>query len=416
MPVQYEKDENGCFVRWGDEGKKYRYTCDSKDERQAATAKAVRQGRAIKSEEPEASMFGLSDGEESQMQPVAGVTHNEAGQPVRSFLKDLIHVGTYTHPVMGWSLDVTEQRMDAWVGRFRRMRETGVDIEVVTDHSMAATDVHGYLVDMFREGDTLWGVHQMIGEEGIGLAGRVRNVSVYIEDEYVDSNGTSYGEVILHSSLVQQPVVPDQIEFVPIAASRGGKKNIPIWQLERGATEMNIEELRKALGVTEAELTEENAVEFISNFVKQLGEKDEALGRLQEELKGVKGQLEEGGDNKEPAIDPDIEEDLAESAEASFGSLVDNGHITPAVKDALCTLLIGESGKRNSRMLSRRFSGGDTAPVKGIINALKQNDPVKLGEQTGHQVKKLNRSGTPDDRKGSPEDVKGVTEEMAKMV
>jgi len=47
MPVQYSKDTNGCFARWGQEGAKYYYKCGSALSRSRAKAKAVDQGKAI---------------------------------------------------------------------------------------------------------------------------------------------------------------------------------------------------------------------------------------------------------------------------------------------------------------------------------------------------------------------------------
>ena len=47
MPVQYSKDTNGCFARWGQENTKYYYKCGSALSRSRAKAKAVDQGKAI---------------------------------------------------------------------------------------------------------------------------------------------------------------------------------------------------------------------------------------------------------------------------------------------------------------------------------------------------------------------------------
>lgn len=48
MPVICTKDSKGCFCRWGEEGKKYYYKCNSTKEKVEAAAKAAQQGRAIK--------------------------------------------------------------------------------------------------------------------------------------------------------------------------------------------------------------------------------------------------------------------------------------------------------------------------------------------------------------------------------
>lgn len=47
MPAQTGKDNEGCFYRWGREGKKYYYECGNKDAREEAKKKAIKQGVAI---------------------------------------------------------------------------------------------------------------------------------------------------------------------------------------------------------------------------------------------------------------------------------------------------------------------------------------------------------------------------------
>jgi len=48
MPVQTGKDKDGCFARWGEQGKKYYYTCKDETSRKRAKDKARKQGQAIK--------------------------------------------------------------------------------------------------------------------------------------------------------------------------------------------------------------------------------------------------------------------------------------------------------------------------------------------------------------------------------
>jgi hypothetical protein len=50
MPVQLGKDNQGCFARWGSQGKKYYYTCNDPNARKKAKDKALNQGKAIQIE------------------------------------------------------------------------------------------------------------------------------------------------------------------------------------------------------------------------------------------------------------------------------------------------------------------------------------------------------------------------------
>jgi hypothetical protein len=47
MPVQINKDKEGCFARWGKEGKKYYYECGNEESKIEAKKKAIAQGVAI---------------------------------------------------------------------------------------------------------------------------------------------------------------------------------------------------------------------------------------------------------------------------------------------------------------------------------------------------------------------------------
>jgi len=46
MPTRCLKDVEGCFCKWGGQGKKYRYKCGDKEGKERAKSKADTQGRA----------------------------------------------------------------------------------------------------------------------------------------------------------------------------------------------------------------------------------------------------------------------------------------------------------------------------------------------------------------------------------
>jgi hypothetical protein len=147
------------------------------------------------------------------------------GVRVRRFKKDMIGEGTYVHPVHKWVLDVDEDRLIKWSAAFSLMRERGVDVEVPIDHSASAADNLGYVIDCSLEKIggrwVLFGIIEVKGDNAIDVIERNKNVSLWIDEDYVDGEGNSYGEAIRHCSVVQQPVVPNQSDFVAIAASKG---------------------------------------------------------------------------------------------------------------------------------------------------------------------------------------------------
>ena len=73
--------------------------------------------------------------------------------------------------------------------------------------------------------------------------------------------------------------------------------------------------------------------------------------------------------------------------------LVEKGKVTPDVAKKLSSILIGEVGSRNEMSLSL---GAENTPsiASRVLSALNENDIIKLGEKTGHQI--LSRT-TPSD-------------------
>lgn len=180
--------------------------------------------------------IGLMNSKPSDFQAMGEVTEKD-GKKTQRLKKEMLSVGHYIHPLWGWHLDITEDRLHRFAATFKQMKTNGVAVEVPVDHSLSAKDNYGYVVDMFVEKNkkgvpSLYGIHEMIGDEGISLAARNRGVSVLIEKDFKDGKGNAYGEAITHSSIVQQPVVPGQEDFEAIAASMCNKADFQLLLLD----------------------------------------------------------------------------------------------------------------------------------------------------------------------------------------
>jgi len=332
------------------------------------------------------------------------------GVPTQRFIKDIIHSGSYTHPLFGWNLDVNVKRMDDWVEKFNAMQKNGVDVEVVVDHREDAEGVKGYVKEMFREGDTLYCIPEMIGQKGIDLASVVKNVSILVDRDYKDGKGNNYGEAISHVSIVQQPIVSNQNKFVPIAASKGKFITYPIFLLSQGDPKMNktvLEELKKKLGI-EDELTDDNILEMIGGQFETTNKLHKTqVGELENQLEGLKLELVESKKaaskiSPEVKIDPNLAEQMGVTAEDQLNNLIESGKITPASKDIAVKLFIGPSGKRNLMALS--LKSGQPSLFSGLVEILKTNDPVELGEKAN--IMALGRN--------TPGEIKEVDEDLTK--
>lgn len=325
--------------------------------------------------------------------------------PTQAFVKDLIQVGVYEHPVDDWKLNVTPEKMDEWIATSKLMAANGVDAEVVKDHSFRADAVLGKLTGLFREENdkgimTLYGVHTLIGEDSIELAQKVGRVSIWLEPNFVDGKGRSYGEAILHSSIVQQPVVPDQQDFVPIAASSGLAIAASMHRVSNnGDTKMDLTKWAELLGLDNADdLTEDNLLDKAGEHVKALGAKHETelsdlKAKHDTKIKDLKAKAA-GTKPVEP--DPDTIEMMVEGVEAKIEGLVSNAKISPKVAASLKDILVGKPGARNARALSRVVSGDDQPMATRIIAALEENELADLKERTGSQVLSRQTPGGPD--------------------
>jgi len=394
---------DGVMVREFPEVAQRRAVCQSQWDGKTKGSRASGTGRAV-------WLFA------ADTQPAVAVDDSNAPLPRKRFKKDIMRVGVYTHPIEGWTIDVTTERMDRWIANFKAMRKAGIDVEVCVDHDLSAEAVRGYVVDMFREGDTLYATHEMIGEKGIELAQTVRNVSFCLDTDYHDSEGRAYGEAITHCAIVQQPVIPRQGEFEPLAASKKTNAGLPYIVLhydrtdnkgtaimDNAMTDELLEVIRELLGSGD-DLTKENALSRLKErFTAAAAEKEQLtkqIADLQGEIESLKASAAKADADK--AVDPDALDVMAEATEAKIESLTEKAKITPKAASMLLSLLVGKPGARQAYMLSRRLSQTDVSLARQILDIFEMNDPVELGEKTKAQALTLSRE-TPGQTNADPD-------------
>lgn len=338
----------------------------------------------------------------------AGITGKRGELPTKRFEKDIAHVGTYKHPRDGWTLNITPEKIDAWVSNFQRMKTAGVDVEVVKDHRHDAEAVVGYVTDMRREGDRLIAVHEMVGDDAIKLAQVVRNVSPWIERNFKDGHGTAYGESIIHSAIVQGPVIPGQEPFKAIAASmRAGNPDALLFSIEGNTMPLDLAPFKTLLG--KPELTE---TELATAVRERLTAAESAKTTAENEARDMKakvlsleGQLTALKAKPEP--DAEVLDMLADGAGDGFDALATNGNITPAIAASLKTLFVGAPKSRNAYALSGRVSGHETSIAKQLITILKDNKPTPAaGHKTGLQMSTGRGEVTAEDKAAAAKQLK----------
>lgn len=330
----------------------------------------------------------------------------EGGQPVKRFRKELIRSGAYC-TADDVRFEVDGDALDNWVAEFSRMKSVGVKVPVPTSHTTDPEANRGWVVDMFREGDSLIGVFDLIGEDAIAMAGR-SDVSIYSPAHLDDGKGNSYKWPITHVALCTDPVIPGLDGFVPLAASRGKQPvNVPVFTAYKETpVAFKFEKLQKALGIEET-LTEANADKAIIASFSGLTDKVRTLMDEVKKAAAIDAKKAASVDAKPKDVDPELLRLSRENHTMRLDGLVSGGQITPAVRDKLSAAFIGADGAA----LKLSLASGTNKTFGLVLAALAENDPVKLGEKTAGQV--LSLSGGPG--AGNEPLDQSIKDEMAAM-
>ena len=375
----------------------------------------------------------------------ASPTSTVDGAPVGRYVKDVLRVGSYTHPRDGWELVVDEAMLDGLADTFARMTRDGIEIEVTRDHESTAEAVLGYARAAYRLGDTLYMACEIRGMAGIDLVNVVKNVSVEIAEDYTDGRGRKYGLAIFRVSVVQQPIVPGQGEFVRAGM---GAQPLPVFRFASGGTipggaapaggvrwlsesrearpmGIQIKALASALallGLSAADLTEENVVERITALAGTAKTKADADAKdAAAKLSALEAQIATMKASAVPAVPTpalmEAIEERAETLESQIDGMVGGSiAVTQETAAALKASLIGTPGARPVLLLSRGADAAKAAPARAIVETLRKAHRAAVaggGSKTGGQPMSMSHAGAGD--AGAP-DAAGVEAETAKYL
>ena len=326
---------------------------------------------------------------------------DDNGQPHRKYIKDLVRIGTWSH--RNGTTEITEADIDHWALTFAAMKAEGVGVTIPGgenphENQDNADANRGQVLDMYREGDRLVGVLELIGSDGIVAASRA-DVSIATIPELKTGKGTVYKNAITHVALTPVPVVSGLGKF-KIAASRGGTVSVPVLRLAQEYA-MDWKKIAQACGLDPATLTDETAEDAIIKAVSGMtasvkaAPKPEELKAAREELATLKLTRKDA-----PEPDPVLVRLSAENREMKLSRLVSEGRITPAEKDAHAAIWIGAENAGLKLSLDTRGDGMFAA----TIDALSKREPMKLGGKTGGQGTALARNvpGEGDGSDGQP--------------
>jgi hypothetical protein len=326
--------------------------------------------------------------------PATSETMNASGQPVQSFVKDLIRVGEFYKASTDQDMSVSPADLDHWVASFLMMKSAGVKVPVPLDHSMNAEHNRGWLNRMFRVGDTLYGELELVGRDAIDMAGRTE-VSVSIVPELIDGHGNKFQRVIEHVALTAYPVIPGQGGFIKL--SRDGQEiQVPVYRLSQSNPHKESSmELATLLGIDLAGKSPEDVMKEckarITAMNTELSKYKTDLSTATTELSTVKTELSRA---KSPPkeIDPVTLDLAAENRTMKIDQRVAAGRLPRTAADKLKAAWIGSDKANLSRTLDAEGRGRFDATMEAI-DEIKPLRPV--GAVAGHQT--LSRQAPVDD-------------------
>jgi hypothetical protein len=312
---------------------------------------------------------------------------DSAGQPIHYRRMKIAQVGKWTHRGTGEEFEITRDRADQWARNHQALSAVGVRPFVPGEHraTFNAADNHGYVARVEREGDDVFAVVALHGDDALKLAAK-NGRSIYVVNDAKDAQGNVHrGESLHHLALVPNPALPDLGDAVRIAASADRPAlSVPVFTLAAATTpqehvmDKNIakkfrETFKVAADVADDKLNDlaaEKALALSADVATLTTERDTLKTNLTAKTTEV---LALSANDKEPdALSMSL---ITRSFKTDRDRVVESGVISEAGMKELDALLL-PSGKPGKFALA--LSGGSPDPLYSrVCDILRRNPGVK---------------------------------------
>jgi len=327
--------------------------------------------------------------------PAGSVTTDDNGQPRRRYVKDLIRAGRWTKGLSNITFDVPKQRLKHWADTFSAMKAAGVKVPVPLGHTNDPAANRGEVVDMYVEGDTLYGVIDLIGNDALPLASR-SEVSIFAEPVMMAGDGKRFDDAITHVALVTDPVVNKQDGFVPVAASRGTVR-VPVMRLSMTeGNAMDWKELAAMLGIDITGLDDTTGPAKVKEAIAAMtAQSKEAATKLTEADKQVAAAKAETAaavaasrtGSALPTVHPDVVDTLSGAIKTRAKTLIASHGIVPKVANGLAELFAAQPIALSRTASNAVGFKGERSLADTVFDLLEQNTPTAQGEMSGPQIR-----------------------------
>ena len=272
--------------------------------------------------------------------------------------------------------ELTEEAIKLIAAESQRYIDNGNQCNLPTHHTESTEANRGKVTKWLTKLDSkgrlgLFSVNEFRDEEAAKLA-KTSQTSIYAPGETTDGAKNKYIRATTHVALTGRPVIPGLDGFVPIAAS------LVVSPVKEKT--MPIKDLAEKIGLKLSEdiaSDEAKSSQAVIEFVQ--AEKQKADLALSQYKK-----------LNPPKVDPVKISSaqvamLRENRELKLSALVKGGRILPCVSKSLQGIFCTDA------TLTLALSEDKEDNFKAVIEALKDNDPIKLSEITGPQAKDLSK-------------------------
>jgi hypothetical protein len=309
--------------------------------------------------------------------------------------KELIKIGDYYKASDGIRFKVTPEALQHWESTHKTFKSNGNKVELPTTHANAGNpkENNGWLDSVTQDGKSLWGIIDLYGPDAKRLA-KVSDVSIYSPPEHTDGKGVKYHWPITHVALCTDPVIGGLQGFETIAASLTStpaadddKNFTPSISFSNKEGSMLIDELKKLFNVDatlEGTALDKAVLDGISGLKKTAEDLTAEITTLK--TAAVKPEVPPTPAPEVPPA-PKMLSMAKDNGKMKLNSLIASARITPAVAKKF------EERYLSDKAVALSLSSKGTDDFDFVLEALKENDPVELKEQTGAQVLELGGNG-----------------------
>jgi|ETNvirnome_2_300_1030623.scaffolds.fasta_scaffold02408_4 hypothetical protein len=280
--------------------------------------------------------------------------------------------------------ELTEDALKQVAAESNRYIENGNKCNLPTKHTEETEANRGHNLKWFVKPDSknrpgLFSLTEFRDKEAAKLA-KTAQTSIYCPGKFEDGKKNEYIRPVRHVALTDYPVIPGLDGFTPIAASLTTEFTDSTDPIKK-ETIMPIKELAADIGLQLSE-------EILADEGKAFGAIADAFKEVQQtsgkQVKDITLELSEYKKLNPPKADPIRVSKaqismLRENRELKLSALVEKGKILTCVKTKLEEVFCGDAD------LTLSLAEDKEDKFNEVIDALRDNDPIKLSEGTGPQ-------------------------------